>query len=73
MKAGDQLDTILRKCACGPVKQNLQLVNRIYPEGKTSYNVVGEIPGTDKAGEVVVLSGHLDSWHARLITRSARR
>ena len=35
-----------------------------YPEGKTSYNVLGEIPGSDKADEVVMLGGHLDSWHA---------
>jgi hypothetical protein len=46
------------------VKMEFQVVNRDYPEGKTSYNVVGEIPGTDKADEIVMLGGHLDSWHA---------
>lgn len=40
------------------------IVNRVYPEGKTSYNTVAEIPGSDKADEVVMLGGHLDSWHA---------
>ena len=30
----------------------------------TSYNVVGEIPGTDKKDEVIMLGGHLDSWHS---------
>jgi carboxypeptidase Q len=40
------------------------IVNRVYPEGKTSYNTIGEIPGTDKADEVIMLGGHLDSWHA---------
>jgi hypothetical protein len=40
------------------------IVNRNYPEGKTSYNAVAEIPGTDKADEVIMLGGHLDSWHA---------
>src|SRR5262249_55493275 len=34
-----------------------------YPEGHTSYNTIAEIPGTDKAREVVMLGGHLDSWH----------
>src|SRR4029453_18819095 len=29
-----------------------------------SYNVVGEIPGTDLKDEVVMLGGCLDSWHA---------
>jgi carboxypeptidase Q len=40
------------------------IVNRVYPEGKTSYNVIAEIPGSDKADEVIMLGGHLDSWHA---------
>ena len=38
--------------------------NRFFPEGATSYNVVAEIPGTDKKDEVVMLGGHLDSWHS---------
>src|SRR5215217_2964805 len=40
------------------------IVNRVYPEGTTSYNTVGEIHGSDKADEVIMLGGHLDSWHA---------
>ena len=46
------------------VQLELYVVNRTYPEGKTQYNVIAEIPGTDKAQEVVMLGGHLDSWHA---------
>ena len=45
------------------VKLQFEIANNIYPEGKTSYNVIAEIPGTDKADEVVMLGGHLDSWH----------
>jgi carboxypeptidase Q len=45
------------------VKLAFNIVNHIYPEGKTSYNTIAEIPGTDKADEVVMLGGHLDSWH----------
>ncbi len=45
------------------VKLQFNIVNHIYPEGKTSYNTIAEIPGTDKADEVVMLGGHLDSWH----------
>ena len=48
----------------GVVELEFDIVNRSYPEGKTSYNVVAEIPGTDKKAEVVMLGGHLDSWHA---------
>ena len=46
------------------VRVELNIVNRVFPEGRTSYNVVAEIPGSDKAHEVVMLGGHLDSWHA---------
>ncbi|MBV8820333.1 MAG: M20/M25/M40 family metallo-hydrolase [Acidobacteriaceae bacterium] len=41
-----------------------EIANQFYPEGKTSYNVVAEIPGSDKAEEVVMLGAHLDSWHS---------
>jgi carboxypeptidase Q len=47
-----------------PVKLEFDLRSRIVPEGTTSYNVVGEIVGTDKKDEVVMLGGHLDSWHS---------
>lgn len=47
-----------------PVSLEVDMVNKWYPEGKTSYNVVAEIPGTDKKDEIVMLGGHLDSWHS---------
>lgn len=47
-----------------PVKLAFDLRSRIVPDGVTSYNVVGEIWGTDKKDEVVMLGGHLDSWHS---------
>jgi carboxypeptidase Q len=47
-----------------PVELEMNIVNRSYPEGKTSYNTIAEIPGTDKADEVIMLGGHLDSWHS---------
>jgi carboxypeptidase Q len=46
------------------VELEFEIVNRTYPEGRTSYNTVAEIPGTDKADEIVMLGGHLDSWHS---------
>jgi hypothetical protein len=45
-----------------PVTVEFNIQNTYYPEGKTSYNTIVEIPGTDKADEVVMLGGHLDSW-----------
>jgi carboxypeptidase Q len=47
-----------------PVTLEFNIVNRSYPEGKTSYNTIGEITGSDKKDEVIMLGGHLDSWHA---------
>jgi carboxypeptidase Q len=46
------------------VQLEFDIRNRIVPSGVTSYNVVGEITGTDKRDEVIMLGGHLDSWHA---------
>lgn len=47
-----------------PVKLEFDLRSRTVPDGVTSYNVVGEIVGTDKKDEVIMLGGHLDSWHS---------
>ncbi|HYJ90422.1 MAG TPA: M20/M25/M40 family metallo-hydrolase, partial [Pyrinomonadaceae bacterium] len=56
---------IVRLLADGtPVKLEFNLRSHIVPQGKTSYNVVGEIWGSDKKDEVVMLGGHLDSWHS---------
>jgi Zn-dependent M28 family amino/carboxypeptidase len=45
-----------------PVTLRVNIQNREYPE-TTAHNVLAEIPGTDKAEEVVMLGGHFDSWH----------
>ena len=42
----------------------VEILNRDYPQGSTVFNAIAEIPGTDKADEVIMLGGHLDSWHA---------
>jgi hypothetical protein len=34
------------------------------PDGGKIFNTVAEIPGTDKKDEIVMVGGHLDSWHA---------
>lgn len=47
-----------------PVELEFNIANKTFPEGKTSYNAVAEIPGTDKKDEVIMLGGHLDSWHS---------
>jgi hypothetical protein len=47
-----------------PVELEFTIDNKLHPDGTTAYNVIGEIPGSDKKDEVVMLGGHLDSWHA---------
>ena len=46
------------------VSLEFDIRNKSFPEGTTSYNTIGEIYGTDKKDEVIMLGGHLDSWHA---------
>jgi carboxypeptidase Q len=46
------------------VELEFNIQNKTFPEGATSYNTIAEIPGTDRKGEVVMLGGHLDSWHS---------
>jgi Zn-dependent M28 family amino/carboxypeptidase len=45
----------------GPVTLKLVLTPQILPDVQ-SYNVIADLPGTDKASEIVIVSGHLDSW-----------
>ena len=47
------------------VEMEIEVKNRFY-ESKQVTNVMGEIPGTDPKlkNEVVLIGGHLDSWHA---------
>jgi carboxypeptidase Q len=46
-----------------PVTLKISIQNKEYPEGTTANNAIGEIPGTDKKDEIVMLGGHYDSWH----------
>lgn len=46
-----------------PVKFEADIQNRFYDDDLSSFNIVGEIRGTDKADEVVMIGAHFDSWH----------
>jgi carboxypeptidase Q len=48
-----------------PVSVDLELRAKIFPDDQQGYNVVAEIPGTDKKlkEQLVMIGGHLDSWH----------
>jgi carboxypeptidase Q len=40
----------------------VEIDNKFIPGPVAVYNTVGEIPGTEKPDEIVVLGAHLDSW-----------
>ena len=46
-----------------PVKIDLDVKNTFHETDTTAFNVVGEIAGSDKADELVMLGAHFDSWH----------
>jgi hypothetical protein len=65
MLSNEDYGRITRVLADGtPVELEFNIVNHLYPEGKTSYNAIAEIAGSDKKDEVIMLGGHLDSWHS---------
>lgn len=47
-----------------PVTLELNIQNKFYDDDLNSFNIIGEIPGTDKPSEVVMIGAHFDSWHA---------
>jgi hypothetical protein len=46
-----------------PVTIQAEVRNSVDNADPYYYNVVGEIPGTDLADEIVIVGGHYDSWH----------
>jgi len=44
-------------------EMEVEIENTVYPENTTEYNYVAEIPGSDLAHEVIIIGGHIDSWH----------
>ena len=49
--------------ADGEVELELNLQSTFHEENAIAYNTIAEIPGSSKKKEVVMLGGHLDSWH----------
>ncbi len=52
---------IARLAAQGKVRVHLTLTTRQGPEAQ-GYNVVGDLKGSEHPEQVVIVSGHLDSW-----------
>lgn len=45
-----------------PATMEVEVRTEFYDKDLRGYNVVAEIPGTDKKDEIVMLGGHIDSW-----------
>ena len=46
-----------------PVTMEIDIRNRWLDDDLNGFNVLGEIKGTDKRDELVMLGAHFDSWH----------
>jgi carboxypeptidase Q len=63
--AAEHYGLLARNLANGiPVALEMNIENKFHDGDLTAYNVIGEIRGTDKADEVVMIGAHFDSWHA---------
>ena len=64
MLADEDYSLIYRNVARGiSVALEFNIQNRFHEQDLMAYNTIGEIPGTHKREEVVMLGAHLDSWH----------
>jgi hypothetical protein len=45
------------------VELRVDVKTSFHEDDLQGYNVVAEIPGSDRADEVVMIGGHFDSWH----------
>ena len=57
----EDAELLSKAIAAGPVQVRLSLGCRTLPDVPGA-NVVGEIPGTEKPDEIVLVGGHLDAW-----------
>jgi carboxypeptidase Q len=57
----EDADLIVDLVRQGPVKMKLILTPQQLPDVE-SYNVIGDIKGSEHPEQVIIVSGHLDSW-----------
>ncbi|HVW14318.1 MAG TPA: M20/M25/M40 family metallo-hydrolase [Mucilaginibacter sp.] len=65
--SGEDYQRIERLVKAGiPVKMEADIKTQFFTDDLQGYDVVGEIPGTDRKlkDQLVIIGGHLDSWHA---------
>jgi Zn-dependent M28 family amino/carboxypeptidase len=57
----EDADLIARLAPQGKIRMHLILTSETGPD-TTSYNVIGDLKGSEHPEQVVIVSGHLDSW-----------
>jgi carboxypeptidase Q len=63
--ATENYNRLARMIQAGEQLKMTAVIDAAYEDkDPMAYNTVAEIPGTDLKDEVVMLGGHLDSWHA---------
>ena len=45
-------------------KLRVNIQAKFLTEDKNGYNVIADLPGSDKKDEIVMIGAHLDSWHS---------
>lgn len=61
----EHYNRIVRMLQAGaPVKMTVDLSVAWQETDLMGYNTIAEIPGTDLKDEIVMLGGHMDSWHS---------
>lgn len=59
--ASEDADLIARLAPQGKIRMHLTLTSETAPD-TVSYNVIGDLKGSEHPEQVVIVSGHLDSW-----------
>ena len=63
--AAEQYNRLTRMIKAGEkLRMKVSLVTEFTRDAQMGYNTIAEIPGSDKADEIVMIGGHMDSWHS---------
>ena len=61
----EQYNRMMRMMQQGEkLKMTVDLAVEYQDQDNMGYNTVAEIPGSDLKDEIVMLGGHMDSWHS---------
>jgi len=63
--AVEQYNRLARMIQAGEkLQMKVSLATEFSDSDPNAYNTIAEISGTDKADEIVMIGGHMDSWHS---------